>query len=430
MSYISCYSQITFQRNYGDAGVEIGYSVKQCNDNSYITTGYSAAKGLVLLKTNSVGDFQWEMSKYGGIEMGGFDVIQTKDGNFVVCGYKCITNWDGTAVLTKIDKTGNTIWDKEFKDEFWTKAIIETTDNCIIAAGLNMYKTDSDGNLKWNIDFLNYPGESVYMIEVDETAVLSFGTQSWNNRLFLAKVRTSSGTFFWKKYLDGYIYKPGNNCLAKTSDDGFIVTAQKLSEDVAILIKTDGEGNKLWTKEYPVAKYGASVVQTPDGGYAIGGKSNTGFMILMKTNSQGSLLWSRIFEIGEIKSLQLTSDGGFILGGSVNSAQNNEDFVLVKTDSQGNLLKTLASDILKNNNTCQFFPNPFSNQTVMKTNGTFSNAILTIYTSLGQKVKQLSNINGQSYILSQDNMPNGLYFYKIEEGNKILSTGKIEVVNQ
>lgn len=231
------------------------------------------------------------------------------------------------------------LWDKEYKDEGWSKAIIETSDNTIIAAGLNMYKTNSQGILKWNIDFLNYPGESVYMIEVDESAVLAFGTQSWNNRLFLAKVRTSSGTFFWKKYLDGYKFKPGNNCLAKSSD------------------------------------------------------------------------------------------GGFIMAGNVYSQINNEDLVLIKTDSEGNILKTFAPNISKKSSTYQFYPNPFSNQTVLKTNGSLSNAILTIYTSLGNKIKQLNHISGQSFILSRDNLANGLYFYNLTEENKIIATGKLEVID-
>jgi len=58
-------------------------------------------------------------------------------------------------------------------------------------------------------------------------------------------------------------------------------------------------------------------------------------------------------------------------------------------------------------------PNPFSTHTTLQTNNLLKNATLTVHNCFGQQVKQLKNINGQTVVLSRDNLPSGLYFLRI-----------------
>lgn len=75
------------------------------------------------------------------------------------------------------------------------------------------------------------------------------------------------------------------------------------------------------------------------------------------------------------------------------------------------------------------FPNPFSSQAILQTENDFQNASLTIYNSLGQPVKQLQNIYGQTIMLGRDNLSGGFYFLHLTQDNKILKTVKIVITD-
>lgn len=72
-------------------------------------------------------------------------------------------------------------------------------------------------------------------------------------------------------------------------------------------------------------------------------------------------------------------------------------------------------------------PNPFSLETTLKTNDNLINATLTVYNSLGQQVKQIRNISGQTITLHRDNLPSGLYLLRLTQDNKTFATDKIVI---
>jgi hypothetical protein len=64
------------------------------------------------------------------------------------------------------------------------------------------------------------------------------------------------------------------------------------------------------------------------------------------------------------------------------------------------------------------FPNPLSIQTTLHTDNRFINASLTVYNSVGQTVKCVDNLAGQTIIFHRDNLPSGLYFVRLmQDGN-------------
>jgi len=73
-------------------------------------------------------------------------------------------------------------------------------------------------------------------------------------------------------------------------------------------------------------------------------------------------------------------------------------------------------------------PNPFSTQTTLHADIFFYNASLTVYNSVGQQVKQIKNISGQTFTFSRDNLPSGLYFLRLTEDKKIFAD-KIVIVD-
>jgi hypothetical protein len=129
-----------------------------------------------------------------------------------------------------------------------------------------------------------------------------------------------------------------------TPDGGYIISVH------SGLIKTDAEGNILWEKDLQglPASNSDSIQLTSDGGYILVGLAgNIGSLDdrefsaawLIKTDAEGNELWNRTFggkEDDKAQSVQLTSDGGYILAGIIDSYGDKDSAWLIKTDAQGN----------------------------------------------------------------------------------------------
>lgn len=122
-----------------------------------------------------------------------------------------------------------------------------------------------------------------------------------------------------------------------------------------VLSALDDEGNQLWWKTYgeDFHNYYAGLmrggIKTSDGGYAISGTVEDEIRavgLLMKFDRNGDSLWSRIY--GDTISpayfstsfnlCQQLPDKGYLLVGGVYVSGNDEDVLLIRTDSSGNTL--------------------------------------------------------------------------------------------
>ena len=71
----------------------------------------------------------------------------------------------------------------------------------------------------------------------------------------------------------------------------------------------------------------------------------------------------------------------------------------------------------------KIFPNPFRSSTKLELRNYLTKGTLLLYNSLGQVVRQMNSINGQTFTLERDNLPNGVYFlFILNDGEKALST--------
>ena len=138
--------------------------------------------------------------------------------------------------------------------------------------------------------------------------------------------------------------------VSQTSDGGYIVIGYIRSYGPygdAWLIKTDANGNEQWSKTFG-GKYedeSYSGYQTRDGGYILAGKTGSygaGYFDawLIKTDTNGKEQWNRAFgglRDDYVRSVQQTSDGGYILAGKIGSYIPGAIGVrLIKTDADGN----------------------------------------------------------------------------------------------
>jgi len=167
------------------------------------------------------------------------------------------------------------------------------------------------------------------------------------------------------------------SCFLQTSDGGFILGGTTLSDSSGNktqpkwgaydywIVKTDSLGIVLWDRDFGGTNndFLSELVQTSDGGFLLGGYSNSGISgnktqptiglydyWIVKIDSVGNFVWDK--DLGGnsddfLISLDCTNDGGYILGGASLSDSSGDktqpawgiqDYWIIKIDSLGNKL--------------------------------------------------------------------------------------------
>ncbi|HMJ91933.1 MAG TPA: hypothetical protein VK530_19060 [Candidatus Acidoferrum sp.] len=161
-----------------------------------------------------------------------------------------------------------------------------------------------------------------------------------------------------------------------TSDGGSIVAGYSFSDisgnktsasqggGDCWMVKLDAGGNKQWERSFGGTELDRvnDVQQTSDGGYIVGSTSHSGISgnktsaslggadyWVLKLDANGNKQWERSFggsQVDDLRAVQQTSDGGFVLGGfSASSVSGNKtsaafgsagDYWIVKLDANGN----------------------------------------------------------------------------------------------
>lgn len=115
----------------------------------------------------------------------------------------------------------------------------------------------------------------------------------------------------------------------QTLDKGFVLSGNALPQNEPyydfLLIKTDSLGNEQWHQNYGTewSEHGTNAIQTPDGGYLIGGyfwKPGTDHSMdamVIKTDSLGNEQWVKYFGNPDIDDdmafVQMTGDGNYLV---------------------------------------------------------------------------------------------------------------------
>jgi hypothetical protein len=137
----------------------------------------------------------------------------------------------------------------------------------------------------------------------------------------------------------------------QTSDGGYIVagvTSFGAGNWDVFLLKTDANGNIIWAKTYggTSSDIAWSVRQTSDGGYILAGltlsfSAGEWDIFLIKTDANGNIIWTKTYggtDDDLAYSAQQTSDGGYIVAGETRSfGAGTWDAFLIKTDANGNI---------------------------------------------------------------------------------------------
>ncbi len=298
---------------------------------------------------------QWQNTIGGNYEDVLYSLQQTADGGYILGG-RSTSNISG-------DKTENSLG----SEDYW------------------VVKLDATGTIQWQntiggngIEFLfslQQTADGGYILGgYSESNVSGDKTEnSLGNADYWVVKLNALGAIQWQNTIGGNDIDVLNS-IQQTADGGFILGGNSHSN-----ISGDKTENSLGSADYWVVKLNAtgaiqwqntiggdgfdllfSIQQTADGGYILGGFSSSNISgdktenalgnedyWVVKLNATGAIQWQNTIGgngIDELNSIQLTADGGYILGGSSNSnisgdktenSLGEEDYWVIKLNAAG-----------------------------------------------------------------------------------------------
>lgn len=374
-------------RTYGGADIDWGYSVQQTTDDGYIITGYTWSFGngadVYLIKTDANGDTLWTKTYGGTDEDFGNSIQQTWDGGYIIAGYTWSFGAGRSDVyLVKTGTNGETLWTRTYGGTGWDEceSIQQTSDSGFILAGctnsfgggghdIYLLKTDADGDTLWTHTYGDTGTERSYQVQqtIDGGYVLVGYTESFGNVADVYLIKTDkNGDTLWTNRFGGTTLDIGYS-IWQTSDGAYIITGFTYSfgagESDVYLIKTNEDGDTLWTRTYGGAgrDHGQAVEETSDGGYIVAGwttsfGSGSSDVYLIKTTAYGDTLWTTTNggSSGDHGfSIQQTTDGGYIIAGCTHSfGAGWSDVYLIKTEPDTLGIKEEDVSSIKSNDFC------------------------------------------------------------------------------
>lgn len=445
-----------WDKTFGGSNDDYLNAMQQTADGGYILGGESlseisgdkteASRGNVdywVIKLDASGNKVWDKS-FGGVQGESLTSMQqTADGGYMLGGFSNsgisgdktdAGKGDSDFWLVKIDANGTKVWDKAFggSGADYLFSLQQTADGGYVAGG------HSGSSISGDKSEANYGAGDYWVIRLD-----------------------NNGNKIWDKTLGGsasdQLYS-----LRQTSDGGYIIggysrsgisgnktEGNKGATDYWV-VKLDATGNKLWDKTIGGSSDDAlyNLAQTADGGYILGGASNSpqsadksetnvgGFDFwVVKLNSQGNKLWDKTIggtNNDGIFSITQTADGGFIFGGDSYSGLSGDKSQASQGDADYWIVK-LAPDVLGINKSesdlsLSVFPNPNQGKFNLQLNNiTVPTAEVTVTDLLGRVVLQQS-VAARSQGLQELEIPavKGMYLLQVKAGNQT-STRKIVV---
>ncbi|PKL86656.1 MAG: hypothetical protein CVV22_00775 [Ignavibacteriae bacterium HGW-Ignavibacteriae-1] len=321
--------QVEWQKTFGGSGFDIAYSIQETSDVGYIVAGSTWSKDgditenkgmsdVWILKLKFDGTLEWQKTYGGSKQDGAYSMQETSDGGYIVAGITesyggDISQKNGSWDLwvLKLSTDGKIEWEKTYggSGQEGANSIQETRDGGYIVAG---YTGSKNGDI---IENKGWWDMWVLKLSID-------------------------GTLEWQKTFGGSGRDHAQSIL-QTIEGGYIVAGYTSSNDGDVtekngifdvwVLKLGFDGNIEWQKTYggSLSDTAQSIQVTSDGGYIVAGysTSNDGDvtenkgqsdLLVLKLRIDGSIEWQKTYggsDIDRAYSIQEALDGGYIVTG-------------------------------------------------------------------------------------------------------------------
>lgn len=349
-----------------------GHSIVKTSDWDYFILGDSGSQAEIVLPSQLSGVYNtW--SGYGPGNNSGRSIIKSADGGLAFAGYLESPGagpGKNDSWLVKTDQYGHANWYQTYGGvgNDYAYSIIQSIDGDYALAGYTnsfgagnydfyLVKADSGSSLLWNKTFGGLNDDFAYSViqSNDGGYVLagksnSFGGSSFD--VYIVKC-DSNGNLQWNVTFGG----PGDDgaySVVKSADGGYAVGGYTNSYGSggydALLIKISASGSVLWHKTYGGAKddLGYSFTSTAEGGYAFVGYTNSTLnspsdVLLMRVDAGGRMMWNTTYDVGDSGNvpgyaITETNCGGFAL-----VTPRYTDCPIIVTDAEAGLAWTTSS---------------------------------------------------------------------------------------
>ena len=401
-----------WQNTIGGIDVENCFSIKQTSDSGFIICGYTNSFGAggydaYLVKTDSIGNLQWQKT-YGGSSWDfAYWAEQTNDGGYIVAGETFSFANNGRSYLIKTDSNGDTLWTKTYGDTLrnWAKEVHQTADSGFVFAG-SIQKNDSD--------------QDFYLVKTNK-----LGDTLWTKTYGGSSNDSCNSMTICK---DGGFLLGGGTEIAGNKEDYFV--------------KTDPSGNVVLSIVDNLSKGTISRIrETIEGNYImlVNGDGIIEKDIDLYEWDTTIMWWTWGSSFGGVKDeqaygLQQTADSGFVLVGYTSTFGVGPDNIFIaKTNSGGVYNNTINSyvsvnELSETKENTLIYPNPFSEDLFLKIDrGFFSgekNFVFEISDVCGKKILSIEK-NSSSYSsepiqieIPSEKFTPGFYLASLQSGDK------------
>lgn len=465
-----------WQLSLGGSGNDFLTSLCRTREGGFLLAGYSdSPKGhgktvghfgmedVWLVKLRADGSEAWQRVLGGSGKDIVKQVIQTKDGGFLIGGastssastplsdqefengylkasphYGHLDFW-----LVKLDAQGSMVWEHSYGGKYHDEIedLLETEDGSIIVGGYSNSPASSGPTPKGALNGMKTEDP------------LGEGGDYWVLKL------DGSGSIIWQRTLGGdkddHLY-----CLSLTNDDGILMGGSSTSGIGVIKSKSNSKGADLWLlkllqdgqvdwqETYDMGELDVmtGITNNKDGSFLIGGyshpkasskkkgvlgasnKKGTDDYVAIKIDSIGQELWRKV--VGSsgtdvLRELVQTRDGGYLLVGTSdglpsrdkNSGKGLEDFWVVK-------LKDRDKEDPERGG-LEAFPNPTAAFTNIILQHDFEEGTATVYDLNGRQLQHFA-LKSRTVPVNLEGYPVGVYVIKVVTDDRVESVKVIK----
>jgi hypothetical protein len=456
MISFSYQAQTTFQKVYPTSYDKTARDIMPTPDGGYLMVGYTNNNNMndcdmYVMKADAQGNLLWDREFGGSRPDYAYNIIETGDGNYFVIGYSAsFGSGDLDVYLVKMDPSGNKIWEKTyigFGNEEGREIVPAGDGNFVIVGSTNsnlssqdvfLMKIDPTGSVMW-IKYYggsgSETGDSVKRCP-DGGFIVGGETYSYGQGGDAFLIRTNSnGDTLWTKHFGGAQSEEIVSVIS--NNDGsytYAVRDSSNGRDVDVrIMKSDASGNVVWNKLYsgPDKDTPHRINPVNDGGYIVGAISRSfGWinpdMWVLRLNSGGDTLWSKHFgdtEHEHCYSAKQSADGGFLACGHSRSYGPSQKVMFVKMSDAGTVS---IEEQLANTQRFGIYPNPTIDGKLYLKGGP-DNYNIKVYTASGQllmeKTTDAMKPEESGIVDLKGNVP-GIYLIRLE-ANGMVSNSKV-----